>query len=154
MKSNSMVQRTCLIGILSAMLALAAGGCQGEKTSDRDLTFVGPTEGMNLAQGKKKLLGLGGETAGAWIDPRHEREYIAGHIPGAMHVPFKRLDELYTTIEGYDVVIVYGGDYNDALAQAMSKALIQKGHNDVRTLKGGLRAWKDAGCEVVKGREP
>jgi rhodanese-related sulfurtransferase len=144
--------RRCLGWLFVAMLALGVGGCQSEKTSDRDLSYVNPTEGMTLAQGKKKLLGLGGEASGAWIDPRGEREYIAGHIPGAIHVPFGKLETLYATLEGYDVVIVYGEDYNSAIAQAMSKALIQRGHTDVRTLKGGLRAWRDAGCEVEQGR--
>jgi rhodanese-related sulfurtransferase len=33
----------------------------------------------------------------------------------------------------------------------MSKTLIELGFDDVRTLRGGLRAWEDAGFEVEKG---
>ena len=48
-------------------------------------------------------------------------------------------------------MIVYGNDYNDPVADGMSKRLIELGHKDVRTLMGGLRAWKADGYAVESG---
>ena len=55
------------------------------------------------------------------------------------------------TLEGFGTLIVYGDDFGSAIANAMSKRLVELGYKDVRTLRGGLRAWQDAGNEVELG---
>jgi rhodanese-related sulfurtransferase len=106
---------------------------------------------MALAEGRKTLLGLGEVEKAAWVDPRGGRAYREGHIPGALHVPFQDLNDQQETLRGYNALIVYGSDFQDNLADAMSKRLLELGFKDVRTLKGGLRAWTRAGYEVETG---
>ncbi|MHC4129087.1 MAG: rhodanese-like domain-containing protein [Planctomycetota bacterium] len=118
------------------------------KISDRDLVLIDSTEAMDLVEGRKKLLGLAGASNGAWVDPRSEKAYREGHIPGAISLPFQHVTNERRRVEGYDVLIVYGDDYKDPIADAMSKRLMDLGFKDVRTLRGGLRAWTEAGLDL------
>ena len=54
-------------------------------------------------------------------------------------------------LSDYSVVVVYGDSYNDPKAEALSKRLMQLGHEDVHTLRGGFQAWTDAGHETEPG---
>jgi rhodanese-related sulfurtransferase len=138
-------------GLLLVMLpAMPLIGCSN-KTSDRSLVFVRPGDAEQLVQGKRGLLGLGGEVCGAWLDPRSRVDYLEGHIPGAVHLPLEELRSEAAALDQYDLIIVYGDDYNSPVALAASKTLIGLGFKDVRTLRGGLRAWADAGNPIEKG---
>lgn len=134
------------IGVFCAILAL--GGCFTKTTNDKHLTFVNCTEGQEMVGSKKQLFGLAGTSQGVWLDPRTPSEFQAEHIPGAINVPYENLAEEFKTLKQYHVVVVYGVDYNDPKADAYSKRLIELGHGDVRTLNGGLRAWKAEGNPV------
>jgi 3-mercaptopyruvate sulfurtransferase SseA len=126
----------------------ALSACLERKISDRDLVLIDSAEALDLVEGRKKLLGLAGASTGAWVDPRGEGAYREGHIPGAINLPFQHVTDERRRVEGYDVLIVYGDDYRDPIADAMSKRLMELGFKDVRTLRGGLRAWTDAGFEL------
>jgi rhodanese-related sulfurtransferase len=106
---------------------------------------------MQLVEGRKKLLGLAGATSGAWVDPRGERAYREGHIAGAINLPFQDVASRHEELKGYEILIVYGNTYRDPIAEAMSKRLMELKFKDVRTLRGGLRAWTDADLELVTG---
>ena len=130
------------VAVIAASLAVLSCTI---KTSDRDLVLVNPIDAQELVQGQAKLLGLGGTTTGTYVDPRSERDFRLGHIPGAISLPFQDLTNNKSKLDDYDVLIVYGDDYNDPKANAMSKRLLELGFSDVRTLRGGLRAWTSAG---------
>lgn len=132
---------------LMAALAMV-GGCFQTTTTDKDLTFISVLEGQEVVQGKKQLLGLAGTAKGVWLDPRTPQEFAAEHIPGAINVPYEKLADEFKTLKQYDILVVYGVDYNDPKADAYSKRLIELGHRDVRTLNGGLHAWKADGNPV------
>lgn len=132
---------------LLAVVLVAVAGCNASQ-SDKDLAYVNTTEAQELAVGKPKLLGLGGADAGTWVDSRSEADYRAGHIPGAINLPFERVSEDHAILKNHKVLIVYGSDYNDNRADAMSKRLIALGYKNVHTLTGGMRAWKSDGNEI------
>ncbi|MEE9129024.1 MAG: rhodanese-like domain-containing protein [Phycisphaerales bacterium] len=138
------------VAVIAATLAVLS--CTN-KTSDRDLVLVNPIDAQELVQGQAKLLGLGGTTTGTYVDPRRERDFRLGHIPGAISLPFQHLADNKSRLNGYDVLIVYGDDYNDPKANAMSKRLLELGFSDVRTLRGGLRAWTLAGYALDTASE-
>ena len=139
-----------IMRILFTTILLAASpllvGCAS--TSDKDLVYVNTTEAKEVVAGKPKLLGFGGADEGTWIDSRSEQDFIQGHIPGAVSLPFEHVTEDHAKLKKYKILIVYGEDYNDNRADAMSKRLITLGHRDVRTLTGGMRAWKSDGNAI------
>ena len=139
-----------LVPVLLAWSCL--NGCSKEY-SDADLVFVTPDEGKAL-MGKQESSLFSEPEDNIWVDPRRSEFYIAGHIPGALSMPYKSIATDWTNLEGYGVVVVYGQTYNDPLAEAMSKTLMEYGIKDVRTLKGGIDAWTRAGFTLQKGRKP
>ena len=149
--NSTLVQRIATV-VAALAVCLAVGGC-ANTTSDRDLVLVNPIDAQELIQGQAKLLGLGGRTAGAYVDPRNETDYHIGHIPGAISLPFQVLAGNKSKLDGYDILIVYGDGYNDPKANAMSKRLLEMGFSNVQTLRGGLRAWTAAGYSLDTGRD-
>jgi rhodanese-related sulfurtransferase len=138
--------------VLAAML-FAGPGCAGVKTSDRSLEFVDPDEAEVLVAGRRKILG-GQEEGAVLVDPRPSAAFEARHIPGALSVPYQDLTFLADDLRAFKTLIVYGEGYRDPRAEGMSKSLMELGFADVRTLRGGLRAWTDSGREVDGTGEP
>ncbi|MFO0872683.1 MAG: rhodanese-like domain-containing protein [Phycisphaerales bacterium] len=101
--------------------------------------------------GKQGAFGIGGVPDGVWVDARDERSYAKSHIPNAISIPFPRVDEMYPTIRDREIIIVYDSDYDDIVAKAASKRMLELGHKDVYTLRGGIRAWERDGNPVVTG---
>ncbi len=142
-----------LLLILVAASLAGPAGCT-KSISDGDLNLVDPEEALVLIEDRKKLLGLAGTRTGAWVDPRGARAYRKGHISGAIHLPFQELAARQRSLRDYDVLIVYGTSVKDDLADGMSKRLMELRFKDVRTLRGGLRAWTSAGFELETGDPP
>lgn len=141
--------RRFLTVLLAASTVASVVGCT-TSTSDRDLRPVTASEGVALAAGKP-----GGAfqaaTKGIWVDPRRAETYAEGHIAGAISIPFGSGDfesQARARLRGFDPVIVYGDDYQDILASAASKRLIELGFENVYTLRGGLQQWIADGYEV------
>ncbi len=91
---------------------------------------------------------LGEQKAVVLVDPRPTWSYRKGHIPQAINIPFGQLKSQMWQLDDAGVIIIAGETYNDAVAFAMSKSLIEHGFNDVRTLRGGLTGWEDAGKPI------
>ena len=130
----------------------AAGGCS-RQTSNRDLVLVDPDEASALVSRQRGLLGLRGPVAAAWVDPRSEANFLQGHIPGAINLPFQDVTAGHHRLKSYEILVVYGDDFADPRAQGMSKRLLELGFKDVRTLRGGLRAWVTAGKTLEVGEK-
>lgn len=135
----------CLIAVCGMLLLTS---CAHRSTSRKDLVFVDPDTAAEQLRSGGDWFNLSGGEGGVWVDPRSTRAFRKEHLPGAVHLPFEHVSERHEELSKYSVLVVYGDDYNDAIAEAMSKRLIELGHDNVKTLRGGLRAWKDAGHEV------
>ncbi len=84
------------------------------------------------------------------IDVREDREWDAGHAEGAIHLGrgiIERDIEHMMPDKGADLVLYCGGGYRSALAADM---LQKMGYNRVKSMAGGIRAWRDRGCPEVK----
>ena len=79
------------------------------------------------------------------LDVRSDSEYAAGHIPGAIHIPFQsvasRADELPDDKDR--TVVVYCA--HGPRAAWAGRALRHAGYTDVVYLEGHMSAWEDAG---------
>mgnify|MGYP001222230725 CR=1 FL=1 len=124
----------CLVSLLF--------GCN-RGISDKNLTFIMPSEAMTLLQdGKSSLLG---PKSVKIVDARQMWEFNKSHIKGSINIPFGWLTLLSGELADINTIIVSGETYNDYISIAMSKKLISMGFTDIRTLRGGLTGWGDAG---------
>ena len=84
------------------------------------------------------------------LDVRSKREFEAGHVPGARHVPFwAAFTRARRVIRSPDApVTVYCGHGPRAW---IAKALLRTaGYTHVRLLKGHMRAWIKSGQRVER----
>jgi rhodanese-related sulfurtransferase len=84
------------------------------------------------------------------LDVREANEFEGGRLPNAVHIPLSQLKDRAGEIAKYvsRPVIVYcsrGVRASNAIA-----ALSRLGFKEVQSLRGGFRAWKDAGLPVTK----
>ena len=84
------------------------------------------------------------------LDVREPREFVGGRLPNAMHVPLSQIKDRGAELSKFvsRPVIVYcdRGLRGGAAASALGKL----GFKEVRSLRGGLRAWKEAGLPMQK----
>jgi hydroxyacylglutathione hydrolase len=85
------------------------------------------------------------------IDVRALDEWNAGHLEGAQHIPFGRIEEQLESVDPSRPVVLYcAGGGRSAVAASLLKA---HGVTDVRNLRGGIDAWEDAGLPVAPEAE-
>ncbi len=86
------------------------------------------------------------------VDLRERAAFDQGRISSARSVPageFKAaLEEL--KLPKLDVIIIY--DEDDTRAREATKLLYESGYQGALTLKGGIKAWHEAGQAVEKPR--
>ena len=139
-----------LITTLAVGLAML-GGCSN-KTSDRDLKFVSSSAAIELLAQPTGAFGSQGNRVNVWLDPRTEEEYAKAHIPNAISMPFPEIELDYKSrLLNAGTIIVYDTDWNDVIGVSASKRLMELGHSDVYTLKGGLEAWVADGQPTASG---
>jgi len=92
------------------------------------------------------------------IDAREPQEYEAGHIPGAISLPYdqvatdrQRLEQLDT---GGRPIVVYCGGGTCELSLSLAWDLVYAGQTRVAVYMGGYPDWVDAGLPVVTGAKP
>ncbi len=73
------------------------------------------------------------------IDLRDREEYIAGHIPTAVNIPYEELEEQKVGLMRYHLLILYCDRGHISLMAA--RDLIQDGYN-IKSLYGGIRAYR------------
>lgn len=84
------------------------------------------------------------------IDVREESDWREGHVEGATHL---RRGEIELEIEEQvpdlkkPIICYCGGGSRSAL---VAESLQKMGYENVRSMAGGLRAWKEAGLPMAK----
>ena len=127
--------------ILLALLAFSTAAPVVSAADAVDRTHISATDLEQLiAQG----------TAPTIIDVRSSYEYQAGHIPGAIHIPFWsalfRVDEINAPKD--ELVVVYCA--HGPRAGFGKFALIRAGYTQVLYLDGHMSGWYKAGLAVEK----
>lgn len=84
------------------------------------------------------------------LDIRESKEFTGSRLPNAHHIPLSELNERGAELAKFvsRPVIVYC-DRGMRSASATSP-LTKLGFTSVQSLRGGLRAWKDAGLPMQK----
>lgn len=105
----------------------------------RGTHLLGPTDAVRLANGGALML-----------DVRDVKEYDAGHIIDARHVPAAEIAERADSLKKFKEkpVVVY---CDSGLASAAAaRALRAAGFGKVATLRGGLQNWRQENLPLVK----
>ena len=85
------------------------------------------------------------------VDVRNDREYSQGHIPGAINLPFSRLEKDRETIPSIGSIFVYGANDSDTF-QAGTR-LFDMGFFGLRIITGGFEAWRVKGLPIETGQK-
>jgi rhodanese-related sulfurtransferase len=81
------------------------------------------------------------------IDVREDHEWEAGRIPGSRHLGRGIIErDIEGLVPDYaaEIVLYCGGGYRSALA---ADNLQKMGYQNVISMAGGIRAWREAGLE-------
>ena len=84
------------------------------------------------------------------VDVREESEFVAGHIPGAVHLGkgvIERDIEKEIPDPATPLVLYCGGGFRSALA---ADAIQKMGYTNVVSMDGGWRTWTEKGLPVEK----
>jgi rhodanese-related sulfurtransferase len=89
------------------------------------------------------------------VDSRPASEYLQGHIPGAISLPYDPVacpdpKTVETIKAGEQMAVVYGGTLHEE-GVALAQELFRQGVPMVAHLEGGFPAWAQAGMTVKKG---
>jgi len=86
------------------------------------------------------------------LDLREAKEYEAGRVPNAMQIPLSQLATRGQELGRFTArpLITYSDRGNHGRSAAGTLAKL--GFKEIYTLRGGLRAWVDAGLPLEKGR--
>jgi len=86
-----------------------------------------------------------------FIDVREDREYEVDRAAGARHIGrgiLERDVEALIPDKDAEIVLYCGGGYRSALA---AESLQKMGYQNVVSMDGGIRAWRDAGYALERG---
>ena len=93
--------------------------------------------------------------AAVFIDARSPEEFAAGHIPGAVSLPFDLVYEDPTLLEQLETgdrpIVTYCDGSECDLAENLAFVLIDAGHRKVLVYEGGTLAWTAAGENLSTG---
>jgi rhodanese-related sulfurtransferase len=84
------------------------------------------------------------------LDVRDEKDYAAGHLPRARHMPLKELEGRVAEIAKFKEKPVLVTDKGGSRAGAAVRFLRAQGFKNVFQLKGGVAAWQQASLPVEK----
>ena len=85
------------------------------------------------------------------VDLREGAEYKAGHIVGAVNIPYAKLSKESTEVSGYKGKTIILVDKLGQHAGAVGRFLGKEGF-DVRRLGGGIAEWQTQNLPLVKGK--
>jgi rhodanese-related sulfurtransferase len=80
-----------------------------------------------------------------FLDVREDHEFAKDHAKGARHLGKGIIERDIETVipeKEAEIVLYCGGGFRSALA---ADALQQMGYRNVRSMEGGIRAWREAG---------
>lgn len=89
------------------------------------------------------------------VDVRDLGSYVDAHIAGALSFPAGEIAGRAAELEALDkTVITYCACPAEETSLAAASDLVAAGFSDVVVLRGGIRAWADAGLPLNRGPRP
>lgn len=86
------------------------------------------------------------------FDVREYEDYLNGHIPYAVHIPFTEIKEHIEQFDKEKLNIVYG--HNPVCERGIKAALLlAEKEFPVKVLSCGFKGWMKNGYEIIKNEE-
>lgn len=128
--------------VLAVILLGALVGCDpADRVSDEDIE---PIDYDRLVE-----LRADPDSGVVLVDVRREKDYAAGHIPGAIHIFLRDINRPDRRLQTAKLIVVYdSGRGSDDLARAATKVLLKSGYGSVREFRGGMLEWETQGGRV------
>lgn len=90
-----------------------------------------------------------------FIDVRDRKDYLAGHIPGALNAPYFYMERAYAMIADKihlpDHLLFYGEDEKDIAPLRSADYYQHYNYQNINILFGGIERWKAAGLPLDSG---
>ena len=91
------------------------------------------------------------------VDAREADEFAAGHLPGALSMPYDEVSAEPERMENLDAggrpIVVYCGGGACELSLNLAHSLVGVGHGRVLVFMGGYPEWVNAGYPIELGLE-
>lgn len=155
---GSVLKRACLQGVLLLVIAVVIGLAVNGFRNDglalvQDYSVKSPLavelEGQHMSIPLDEARALHSVQGAVFIDARSDDDYQAGHIAGAINLPWADFDnrqaEALTDVSPDAFIVVYCDGESCSLSHEVANALIALGFNNVRVLVNGWSVWKKAG---------
>ncbi len=125
------------------------------------LAFLGTLAALVFSELRRRVSGmpvlgpidatrLSNRENAVFLDVREEGEYKGGHIPQAIHIPYRqlaeRINELNRFKDGPVIAYCRSGARSGSIGGLMKKNGFEKVYN----LGGGIAAWQSANMPVTK----
>lgn len=110
---------------------------QGKVSGTRE---VGTLEATQLINHRNALL----------VDVREDKEFSAGHIPNARHIPLSALPARLKELETGKARPIVVNCRSGARSASACGILRKNGFEEVYNLRGGINAWQQAGLPLEK----
>lgn len=83
-----------------------------------------------------------------FIDVRTSGDFAAGHIPGALTITSRELEQRLQSLPEGAVIIAYGDAARPESGQRGAQIFMELGYPTTIALEGGFQAWRDGGHPV------
>ena len=83
------------------------------------------------------------------IDARAPTDFAAGHIPGAINIPYYEMGQRYKEVPKDKWVITYCACPH-AEAEQAARELLKQGYTQVKAIDEGYFGWVDKGYPTTK----
>ena len=146
-----------------ALIVLAAGFASNRLRSDKmplvedwsAKSNLVTSSGENLEISLSESSNLFKSGKAVFIDARSRAEYDAGHIKGAISLPYKEADwkfvEAMAGVSEKSAVVTYCAGETCELSMELAVFLRNAGYKNVKVLSNGWSAWKQNGLSVEAG---
>jgi rhodanese-related sulfurtransferase len=97
----------------------------------------------------RELTALINSEQGLVLDVRGQKDFSAGHIAGALHIPYEKLASRMAELEKHKSKTLVVVDAVGQHAGSVSRELKKAGYNAAK-LSGGIASWRGDNLPVVK----
>jgi rhodanese-related sulfurtransferase len=97
----------------------------------------------------RELTALINREEGVVLDIRAQKDFSAGHIVGALHIPFEKITARMAELDKHKAKTIIVVDAMGQHAGAVSRDLKKAGYNAAK-LSGGIASWRGDNLPLVK----